>query len=668
MKSLTDAALEWAALGIPVFPCAPVTKSPLTANGFYDASTDPETVKQLFSLSGEDTLIGARMGEASGLFAVDLDIYKPGAAGKAAQQYMAQLIADGLMPDTQRHKTMSGGLHVIYASDTTWPNCKPSDGVEVKGEGGYIILPPSKGYSIEDGDGFTEAPEALIESLMKARRAHTDKTVQQHINSITQGRDFHDSITSIAAKMYSQGRRTAEIYGVIREALEGSVASNPHHARHQRWDSLMTDASGEVARILNSGREKFDSNAKIENAKAHASQDTIERISKAAEGFGFASPPEGNFEPAEEPKAEDYGGEWPFEGEGYFASDDFTIDDQAFVMHPLYAEAESVVLAAAPKSGKTAISLKLAVHVAAGRDLGPFKVPAPKGVLYYAMEGTRAIKLRVEAEKRAQKDAGTPLPEQMPMFVVERPSNMIKAQDEQVAKIIAADIYMRDKLGVPLGLVVIDTLTKAMPGADQNSVDDTSALFDLTAKLRTAGITATVVFVHHTGKDGSTRGSSNIEADVDLVLKIKKQEDNTSLMFVHLARSIDDGGMYRFALTNYALGQNQQGIEQSAPVVTLTEGTVDTGEVTEAAQRAQKIQPFLRALLSLGPGQHTLSRVFQHWRDGGQVTGRNRRKEAQAALDLIFDRDAAVTFDGFVISKEGDYLIIAAPGDYSSSG
>lgn len=668
MNKITQAALEWAADGVPVFPCNS-NKRPMTENGFYDATTDPDQVKQLFDLAGNNALIGGRMGAASGLVACDFDIYKAGEAGEAAQKYMADLLAEGLLPDTQRHKTMNGGLHLIYEA-TEFPNCKPCPGVEIKGEGGYIILPPSRGYSIEADIGFRRAPSALIEALLKARTSHTGKTVDQHEEAIVAAKDFHDSITSLAAKLFRRGYSASEIYKRIRNALNASVASNPHHPRHERWLSLVQDAGGEISRILNSGKSKYDQQAKTQKARDQVDDEQIERIRKAASDAGFAPSPS-NYDSTqnqhENSVTYDYGNEWPFENDGYFAHEQLEVADQDFNIYPIYASNESVVIAADPKSGKTAISLKLAMYLASGRSLGPFKVTEPKAVLYYALEGTRAIKLRIEAEKRKQAEEGNAFPAEFPLFVVERPTNFIKAQDANVSKVIAANEFFKQQRGVNLGLIVIDTLTKAMPGSDQNSVDDTSALFDFTTQLRAHGITATVVFVHHTGKDGRTRGSSNIEAEVDVVLKMRKQEDSSTMMYVHMARSIDDNSMYRFELNSYDLGSNKQGITQTAPIVTLTEGSIAADVSDKDAIRAQKIVPYLSAMINTGAGSYTVEDLYKIFKEAKLVVKRQRKQHVVDMLDLIFDRELAVTFKGHVISAKkdnDDYVSInvAEPG------
>ena len=45
MPKMLDAALDYAHKGIPVFPCDPRTKRPLTPNGFKDATVDEKQIR-----------------------------------------------------------------------------------------------------------------------------------------------------------------------------------------------------------------------------------------------------------------------------------------------------------------------------------------------------------------------------------------------------------------------------------------------------------------------------------------------------------------------------------------------------------------------------------------------------------------------------------------------
>ena len=64
-------ALNYASRGLPVFPCRP-DKTPYTAHGFLDASTDRETLVGWW-VKTPGALIGMPTGAGSKLFALDLD-------------------------------------------------------------------------------------------------------------------------------------------------------------------------------------------------------------------------------------------------------------------------------------------------------------------------------------------------------------------------------------------------------------------------------------------------------------------------------------------------------------------------------------------------------------------------------------------------------------------
>jgi len=70
--SLLAAALEYAKHNVPVFPCKPRGKEPLTPHGFKDATTDPSRIREYWG-RWPDANIGIPTGPVSGLFVVDCD-------------------------------------------------------------------------------------------------------------------------------------------------------------------------------------------------------------------------------------------------------------------------------------------------------------------------------------------------------------------------------------------------------------------------------------------------------------------------------------------------------------------------------------------------------------------------------------------------------------------
>lgn len=51
IPNLKEQALAYAGHGVPVFPCIPGGKAPLTRNGFHDASTDRSLVAAWWSMN-----------------------------------------------------------------------------------------------------------------------------------------------------------------------------------------------------------------------------------------------------------------------------------------------------------------------------------------------------------------------------------------------------------------------------------------------------------------------------------------------------------------------------------------------------------------------------------------------------------------------------------------
>lgn len=140
------AALAYAALGLPVFPCDPRTKAPLTPHGFKDASTDAAQIRKWWERNC-DAMIGIATGRKSGFVAIDVDTAEShDADGHAALRRLFDEY--GPFPSTVQASTATGGSHFLFAWDEGRPvrnrrGLLPR-GLDVRGEGGYIVVPPSR--------------------------------------------------------------------------------------------------------------------------------------------------------------------------------------------------------------------------------------------------------------------------------------------------------------------------------------------------------------------------------------------------------------------------------------------------------------------------------------------------------------------------------------------
>lgn len=140
---LTLAARSLAAAGVPVFPCVVQGKRPLTRRGFLDASSDPEQVAAWWS-GTPDANIGIPTGAASGVVVVDVDVHGPQDGRAAYQRATDAGLVDGA---GLLVRTPTGGAHVYFPAipgreQRSWQAA--TAGVDFRGDGGYIIAPPSR--------------------------------------------------------------------------------------------------------------------------------------------------------------------------------------------------------------------------------------------------------------------------------------------------------------------------------------------------------------------------------------------------------------------------------------------------------------------------------------------------------------------------------------------
>lgn len=139
---LAAAARSLAAAGVPVFPCEPDGKRPLTRRGFLDATSDIAQVAAWWSRT-PDANIGVPTGAASGVVVVDVDVHGT-IDGRAAWRRASEAgLVDGAGLLVQ---TPTGGAHAYFPATAgteqrSWQAA--GAGVDFRGDGGYIIAPPS---------------------------------------------------------------------------------------------------------------------------------------------------------------------------------------------------------------------------------------------------------------------------------------------------------------------------------------------------------------------------------------------------------------------------------------------------------------------------------------------------------------------------------------------
>jgi len=169
-NTLGKAAEDYAKSGWFLFPLRPRDKTPLTAHGLKDATNKVDVIRQWWSKTPEAN-IGLNCGK-SGIVVIDLD--KRGERD-GCQEWETINHMQGPFPETSTSLTGGGGRHLLFKSPDglSIKNSagRLAPGIDVRGEGGYIVLPPSihpsgKPYQWLDGLTTIEPLPAIVAEIL----------------------------------------------------------------------------------------------------------------------------------------------------------------------------------------------------------------------------------------------------------------------------------------------------------------------------------------------------------------------------------------------------------------------------------------------------------------------------------------------------------------------
>jgi hypothetical protein len=171
-------------------------------------------------------------------------------------------------------------------------------------------------------------------------------------------------------------------------------------------------------------------------------------------------------------------------------------------------------------AGKTFVVFDLAAALGTGQPFLGYAVKRQCGVLLIAAEGVDEVRLRLDAVVR-EKCGGL---SRAPFRWYETPPVLLQkgATEKLIAMARAAEASLLGEFGLPLGLIVIDTIAACagynQPGAENDNATGQAIMNTLKAVAQE--LQCFVLGVDHFGKDlqAGTRGAYSKESSGDLVL------------------------------------------------------------------------------------------------------------------------------------------------------
>ena len=235
-NQLVADALRYAASGLLVFPlhavkdgkctcaktdCSSPAKHPRTIHGLKQASKDSNYVRNLFScFTYSSANIGICTGKESNLAVVDVDAAK---GGQIEELY-------NFVPKETLEKTLwiktGGGFHLYFGfppnSDIRNSAGKLGKNIDVRGNGGYVVAPPSMHisgvrYEFINENDILPFPTAFIEKLSKKESRIENGNPK---NEPDKNNDYiegirNDSLTRIAGKLRHAGLSESELEAAL---------------------------------------------------------------------------------------------------------------------------------------------------------------------------------------------------------------------------------------------------------------------------------------------------------------------------------------------------------------------------------------------------------------------------------------------------------------------
>ncbi len=249
--------------------------------------------------------------------------------------------------------------------------------------------------------------------------------------------------------------------------------------------------------------------------------------------------------------------------------------------------------AGAPGAGKSFLTLDMALSLAARHTTVLNRAAKGCGVLYIATEDAAGCMTRVAAWRR-HANASADIPFELLAGGVDLNDAACVAGLKDALRLTAERFKARD---ATLGLVVVDTLSRALPGCDENSAADMSRAVGALETLAEASGAFVLAVAHH-GKGGGERGIrgwSGINAASDMTLTVTRDEADPSLRIVTLSKikNAGDGADIRFRLKSAGTGVDDADGQEMQSCVCAFEGQPeahdpDAGAVLAALRHATR--------------------------------------------------------------------------------
>lgn len=602
-KPLLTAALEYAAWGKPVFPCA-ANKQPRIPGGFKNASADPDQIREWWA-RWPDALIGMPTGRISGLIVIDLDVRPEYDGGEAWSRLEAE---NGKLPETIESITPSGGTHLWYQHPGFEVRNSAGTlgrGIDVRGDGGYVIVPPSvlpDGRSYQWEASNPRAPAALPAWGLKllGQRIPPPRSAESATQTQAESGQRNVYLARIAGKLAHAGLAKAQIRDMI--LAENRRACDPPLSETEIDRTVMKSATKWVR---DAGGEQAPGNPE--------------------EVHGL------RWRPADE---------WIQE-----------MRAPAWIIENHLERGTLNVIIGGWGSGKSLVQLDRDLRLAHGMSWQG--TPCRQELMVYVVgEAQRGFQRRVAAWHRYHELAATH------RLIVIPEAVLIGQPDHETAMVVALD-EIQQQYGESISHVTLDTLARCFGRDDESSNSDVSRWVNSIYKTITEPTGAATTVLHHPGHGAKDRGrgASALPGAADTEWLISRT-GNQVIMTCSKSKDSEFPAPSAWRIFGYSL--EIDGASVTAPVVEESEAPTEAeASIKPGTQKARALDVLARMyesargnLAMSGRPEHEAKVDRTSWLDGckreGVVSGEAARNAFNRVLGELRE-DGLITVDGVIV-------------------
>ncbi len=503
---LLNAAIRYAEMGYPVFPCVPGGKVPLTKRGFKDASTDTEQIESWWREHPN-----ANIGVATaGLLVVDIDGEENSWLADDPEK-MADLVRGPLS------LTPGGGRHHLFRQPEgkVWSNTsgRLAPRVDTRANGGYIVAPPSviggKAYSwaetleLDAPPGQLPEPPAWLAELLDNGPSRSAEALP---------------VTPIGAPCSPQGE---------------SLAAGGNMIPSGQRNATLARLAGTMRRVGMSADEILAALVTVNRNRCLPPLSDAE-VARTAASVARYEPDQVAVAVVENHWAQDGETERPAYVSAFDLCREFTELCKP-VIHGLLREGETMNVIAAPKTGKSWLVLNLALSVVTGMPWLEFPTEPGRVLIIDNELHPETLANRIPRVTQAMRLPASTWKDGL----------YVQTLRGRLEDLFRMEAYFQ---ALPEGffkLIILDAFYRFMPkGMDENDNGTMANLYNVIDRCA-AHLQGGFVLIHHTTKGlqsgkavtdvGAGAGSQSRAADCHLVLR--PHEEDGCLSVDAVARS-----------------------------------------------------------------------------------------------------------------------------------